>query len=103
MDVWLYENQEIMMSKPSVRVQAKGQVTIPKEFREKLNIQPGDQVVFVDTEGGVMVKPAVVVTNDSLRDEMASALRSIRERFSEYSEEEIDRLVEEALRKTRRS
>jgi len=91
------------MSITCVRVQSKGQVTIPKEFREKLNIKPGDQVIFVDTEGGVIVKPAVVVTNDSLRDEMASALRSVRERFSEYSEEEIDALVDEALRKTRGS
>ena len=91
------------MSIASVRVQSKGQVTIPKEIREKLNIKPGDRVVFVDTEGGVIVKPAVVLTNDSLRDEMVSALRSVRERFSEYSEEEIDTLVDEALRKTRGS
>ena len=91
------------MSITSVRVQSKGQVTIPKEFREKLNINPGDQVVFVETDGGVMVKPAVVLINDSLRDEMVSALRSVRERFSEYSEEEIDTLVDEALRKTRGS
>ena len=41
------------MSIASVRVQSKGQVTIPKEIREKLNIKPGDRVVFVDTEGGV--------------------------------------------------
>ena len=91
------------MSIASVRVQSKGQVTIPKEIREKLKIKPGDRVVFVDTEGGVIVKPAVVLINDSLRDEMVSALRSVRERFSEYSEEEIDALVDEALRKTRGS
>ena len=87
----------------SVRVQAKGQVTIPKEIREKLNLQPGDLVVFVDTEDGVMVKPAAVVTNDSLREEVTAVVRSIRERFSDYSAEEIDALVDEALHKTRGS
>jgi AbrB family looped-hinge helix DNA binding protein len=92
-----------MMAITSVRVQAKGQVTIPKEIREKLNVQPGDLVVFVDTENGVMVKPAVVMTNDSLRQEMTSMVRSIRERFSDYSEDEISALVDEALRKTRGS
>lgn len=91
------------MSKPSVRVQAKGQVTIPKEFREKLNLQPGDQVVFVDTEDGVIIKPAVVVTNDSLREEMTFVIRSVRERFSEYTEEEIDVLVDDVLNEIRGS
>ena len=91
------------MSKPSVRVQAKDQVTIPKEIREKLNIKPGDLVIFVDTEDGVLVKPAVVMTNESLRQEITAVVRSIRERFSEYTEEEIDMLVDEALRKTRGS
>lgn len=87
----------------SVRVQAKGQVTIPKEIREKLKLQPGDLVVFVDTDDGVMVKPAAVVTNDSLREEVTAVVRSIRERFSDYSAEEIDALVDEALRDTRGS
>ena len=91
------------MSFTSVRVQAKGQVTIPKEIREKLNIKPGDQVVFIDTEGGVLVKPASVITNESLREEVTAVVRSIREHFSEYSEEDIDALVDEALRKTRGS
>jgi AbrB family looped-hinge helix DNA binding protein len=92
-----------MMGVTSVRVQAKGQVTIPKEIREKLKLQPGDLVVFVDTDDGVMVKPAAVVTNDSLREEVTAVVRSIRERFSDYSAEEIDALVDEALRDTRGS
>ena len=87
----------------SVRVQAKGQVTIPKEIREKLNLQPGDLVVFIDTEDGVLVKPAAVVTNDSIRKQVTAIVRSIRERFSEYSEEEISELVDEVLRKTQGS
>ncbi|MBU0512225.1 MAG: AbrB/MazE/SpoVT family DNA-binding domain-containing protein, partial [Chloroflexi bacterium] len=38
------------MSAFSVRVQAKGQVTIPKTVRKKLNLTKGDLVVFVETE-----------------------------------------------------
>ena len=91
------------MGLTTVRVQAKGQVTIPKEIREKLNLQPGDLVVFVDTDDGVMVKPAAVVTDDSLREEVTAVVRSIRERFSDYSVEEIDALVDEALRNNRGS
>ena len=89
------------MTMMSVRVQAKGQVTIPKEIREKLNVQPGDLVVFVETDEGVMVKPAAVMTDEHLRQEVTAVLRSIRERFADYSAEEIDSLVDEALRETR--
>ena len=89
------------MTMMSVRVQAKGQVTIPKEIRDKLNVQPGDLVVFVETDEGVMVKPAAVMTDEHLRQEVTAVLRSIRERFADYSAEEIDSLVDEALRETR--
>ena len=89
------------MTMMSVRVQAKGQVTIPKEIRDKLNVQPGDLVVFVETDEGVMVKPAAVMTDEHLRQEVTAVLRSIRESFADYSAEEIDALVDEALRETR--
>jgi AbrB family looped-hinge helix DNA binding protein len=89
------------MTMMSVRVQAKGQVTIPKEIRDKLNVQPGDLVVFVETDTGVMVKPAAVMTDEHLREEVAAVVRSIRERFADYSAEEIDNLVDEAIRETR--
>lgn len=38
----------------SARVTSKGQVTIPKEVRDRLGIGPGDEVEFVD-DGGVTV------------------------------------------------
>jgi len=90
------------MTMTSVRVQAKGQVTIPKEIRDKLNVKPGDLVVFVETDTGVMVKPAAVMTDEHLREEVAAVVRSIRERFADYSAEEIDNLVDEAIRETRK-
>ena len=89
------------MTMTSVRVQAKGQVTIPKEIRDKLNVKPGDLVVFVETDTGVMVKPAAVMTDEHLREEVAAVVRSLRERFADYSVEEIDNLVDEAIRETR--
>ena len=89
------------MTMTSVRVQAKGQVTIPKRIREKLNVQAGDLVVFEETEAGIMVKPAVLLTDGELRSEIAVVMKSIRERFADYSAEEIENLVDEALRETR--
>jgi len=43
------------MSK-STRVTEKGQATIPHELREKYDLQPGDEVVWMDTEEGIVVK-----------------------------------------------
>lgn len=34
------------------KVTSKGQITIPKKIREKLNINPGDKVKFVTDESG---------------------------------------------------
>jgi AbrB family looped-hinge helix DNA binding protein len=49
-----------------VRVQEKGQVTIPAPIRKKLNLKKGDVVVFVETDAGVMIKPAEVLVSDAL-------------------------------------
>ena len=62
------------MSKPVVRVQEKGQVTIPLEFRQKLNLKKGDLVTFVETERGVEIRPAEVVVSAAL-DEIGKALK----------------------------
>lgn len=37
------------------RVQKKGQVTIPIEIRDKLGIQEGDLVAFVETDEGILI------------------------------------------------
>ena len=40
-------------------VTSKGQVTIPKELREKFGIEPGTQVDFSATEDGIRVRKVV--------------------------------------------
>ena len=42
-------------------VTSKGQTTIPKDVRERLNLQPGDRLEFViDEDGRVLVLPASI-------------------------------------------
>ena len=62
------------MSILAVRVQEKGQVTIPLEIRKKLGLKKGDLVTFVETETGVVIKPAEVIVSESL-DEIGKALK----------------------------
>jgi AbrB family looped-hinge helix DNA binding protein len=66
--------QEAKMSAPAVRVQERGQVTIPKEVRERLGLKKGDLVTFVETEEGVIIKPTEIVVSAAL-DEIGEALK----------------------------
>jgi antitoxin PrlF len=38
------------------RVNTKGQVTIPKALRERFDFRPGDEVEFIEVEGGLRVQ-----------------------------------------------
>ena len=40
----------------TTRVTDKGQTTIPKTLREKYGIEPGDEVVWVEDEDGIMLR-----------------------------------------------
>jgi antitoxin PrlF len=66
---------ERFMQTPVVRVQEKGQVTIPLEIRRKLNLKKGDLVTFIETEHGVLIKPAEVFVAGAL-DEIGRALKA---------------------------
>lgn len=53
---------------------SKGQITIPKDVRDRLGIQEGDRVVFqFDEEGQVILRPAV-------RDPLGSLVGLLRHR-----------------------
>ncbi|UVC16709.1 AbrB/MazE/SpoVT family DNA-binding domain-containing protein [Mesorhizobium onobrychidis] len=51
-----------------MRVTTKGQVTIPKEIRDRLGIGPGSEVEFLPTEDGVRV----VAVNENISEEEVS-------------------------------
>jgi len=41
------------------KVTTKGQVTIPKEIRERLGIEPGDEIEFEETDDGYVLRKSV--------------------------------------------
>lgn len=66
-------------------VTSKGQVTIPKDVRDRLGIGPGDQLEFFESEQGYVVQKRVVA---SPFDRYVGYLRDLKGR-------DPDELVEE--------
>lgn len=80
-----------------VRIQEKGQVTIPTKIRKKLNLRKGDVVMFVETEAGVLIKPAEVILTEAL-DELGKAFHKegmTLEQWIERGRAIREKLVEE--------
>jgi AbrB family looped-hinge helix DNA binding protein len=82
----------------STRVTEKGQATIPKELREKYDLEPGDEVVWMDTDEGIVVKKRTRTsgrgmllpddTSEAEREAVAEELeRRVRERRDRNYEE----------------
>lgn len=82
----------------STRITEKGQTTIPKSLREKYDLDPGDEVVWMDTDAGIVVKKRTRTagrgllvpddTSEEKRDAVAEALghRLRKRRDSNYEE-----------------
>ena len=57
-----------------VRVQEKGQVTLPVELRRKLGLKKGDLVGIEETEEGLLITPQEVIAMKALN-RVGEALR----------------------------
>ncbi len=55
-----------MQDRKLVRIQEKGQVTIPREIRKKPGLKRGDLVAVVETPDGVFITPQQVVASKAL-------------------------------------
>lgn len=73
-----------------VRIQEKGQVTLPSEVRRKLNLKKGDMVTFELTETGVEIRSL-----DKAADTMLDDLRQRLDRRGIS----LDKLLEQSLKK----
>lgn len=65
------------------KVTTKGQVTIPKSIRERLGIEPGDEIEFEETEDGYVLRKSA---EDNPFEEwrgVAEADQTVEERMKE--------------------
>jgi AbrB family looped-hinge helix DNA binding protein len=63
-----------MAERKLVRVQEKGQVTLPAEFRKRLGMKKGDLVAVTETPDGVLITPQEVIAT-RLLDQIGAALQ----------------------------
>lgn len=70
------------------KVGKRGQVTLPKELRDKLGIAAGDKVVVEEEEGKIVIKTPVT-RNDLEKGyrERAEKMKEIEDEMREASEE----------------
>ena len=57
-----------------VRIQEKGQLTLPAEMRKRLGLKKGDYVAVEETPDGVLITPQAALALKAL-DEMGAILR----------------------------
>ena len=53
-----HRSQKVILIGMTYRVGAKGQVVIPKELRDELGIEPGDEISFWRQDDHVALRPA---------------------------------------------
>lgn len=73
------------------RITQKGQVTIPKEIREKLGIKPNDMGEFIIKEGSVVftVKKGTILDAHKKKTVKSSDIHKIREQMEKDSAQSI--------------
>ena len=83
------------------KVTSKGQVTVPKAVREKLELEPGSKIVFLQIGENLVVRNASSMTNPKddvitrervgfyrLTPEALPAFRKLQEAFEGFAEQE---------------
>jgi AbrB family looped-hinge helix DNA binding protein len=91
---------------PLVKVVRNGQVTIPKEIREKLGIKEGDFLEVQPTDQGVFFKTKAIVDKGDALKAFSRAFEKLQAGVSDkikgLDEKELAAILEEAIQAVRR-
>jgi AbrB family looped-hinge helix DNA binding protein len=85
---------------PIVRILEHGQVTIPKKFREALELEKGD-LAEAELEGKrIVITPKKLVKEEALK-KLISVMERVHEQNKGFSEEEVTEDVLKAITELR--
>lgn len=86
---------------PWAKVLRHGQITFPKEVRDKLGLKEGDIVDFEIQDSLVIMRPKILVDKEAALKSFAKGFQRLQaavgDAFKNYSEEELYELIEEAV------
>lgn len=75
----------------TTRITRKGQVTIPKAFREEFGLEPGDEVVWQTSDEGIVVRKAnrasargMLVPDDTPPEKREAVAQELERRVREH-------------------
>jgi len=78
-----------MASGKMVRVSSKGQIVLPKRFRDRLGIRDGDYILVEELEDGILLLEKPIKGSLS---EIAAALRE-EARSRDFNREDLNRAI----------
>lgn len=79
------------------KVTTKGQVTIPKAIREKLNLKDGSKIIFLQKGNDIVIKNSAMLALEKIQD----AFEGEAERLNINDEEDVVKLIKD-FRKERK-
>lgn len=71
------------------KVTSKGQITIPKAIRDKLNIKEGSKILFLNQGNEVIIKNAAMLSLEKLQQEFEGEAK----RLNLKNEEDVVQLI----------
>jgi AbrB family looped-hinge helix DNA binding protein len=86
---------------PFVKVLRGGQITMPKELREVLEIKEGDILEVQVEKNKVVLKPKVLLDKDQAWARLNQMVAKVGKRRGKISEKEVDSDVLDAIKKVR--
>ncbi len=87
---------------PLVKVIRHGQITLPADFREELDIKEGDYME-AELEGkAIVLRPKVLLDREDAVKALHRIMSDVQSRTKDISPEEIEREVAEAIREVRK-
>ena len=86
---------------PFVKVLRGGQITMPKQLREVLEIKEGDILEVQMEKNKVVLKPKILMDKDQAWDRLNQVMAKVGKRHRKTSEKEVESDVLEAIKTVR--
>ena len=71
------------------KVTTKGQITIPKSIRERLDLKEGSKIIFIESGNDIIIKNAAMLSLEKIQ----KAFEGESERLNLKSEEDVVELI----------